>query len=108
MSYSSSIIYGGEGNAAFMAISTEGPAHVGWALKRVAASRDARRLPGSWESRIMVSYAPVVFGPELCDYRNRCSMVWCAVAEAALHSAVCSEGGLERSPYAAVVQCSSQ
>lgn len=40
-----------------MAISTDGPAHVGWALKRVAASRAASRLPGSWESRIMASVA---------------------------------------------------
>jgi hypothetical protein len=40
-----------------MAISTDGPAHVGWALNKVAASMDANRLPGSWESRVMVSYA---------------------------------------------------
>lgn len=40
-----------------MAISTDGPAHVGWALKNVAASREASRLPGSWESRIMASIA---------------------------------------------------
>lgn len=40
-----------------MAISTDGPAHVGCALKKVAASREASRLPGSWESRIMASCA---------------------------------------------------
>lgn len=66
-----------------MAISTDGPAHVGWALKRVAASREASRLPGSWESRIMSSFCPVGYAEKLCDLENVYWRVWEVVAGAA-------------------------